>query len=74
MNEKPDFVNEQGVQWFLDQSLNNYAKSKQLKVTCFTVRFPNGRMEYVVVKDGAVIYGRQQREAIAVFLDVLALG
>lgn len=79
-NIKPDFVNPEGFEWYVENNLTKWAKreassSKPLKgVVAFLVRHPEkeGSMEYVLINtERQVLYVNTNYEAVAVRIDLL---
>lgn len=57
MSDKPDFVNELGVKWWLDRSATSYARKPDLKgttmdVLVYRVEHPNGASAFIVTDGG----------------------
>ena len=57
-HKKPDFVNEQGVKWWLDKSLTMYAVDKGLQVQVFLVEEPNGYKTRLIIENGEPVKNR----------------
>jgi hypothetical protein len=50
MNDRePDFVNDQGVKWWLHDGVTNYAKTKKLNVMGWEVETPDGLKNFVLI-------------------------
>lgn len=75
----PDFVNEQGVKWWLDQSMTDWAHRKDLQGTSL----PDVKVWYVEEKDGTrtrliidgteVEYANPSMEAIGAHIDMMKI-
>lgn len=61
--DEPDFVNEQGVKWWL----NGPWSGGQIWMT----ELPTGEQEYVAIRDGQFVASGTALDAVAVKLDVL---
>lgn len=76
---KPDFINDIGVKWWLDKSSTQYAHKKDVKgislknLYVYMVEETNGVRTYVIVdnENGEFVYENQQLEAIGVRIDML---
>jgi len=76
-NTPPDFVNEDGVKWWLDKSTTWYATKKDitgvsLNATCYFVETVAGTRTRVLVCNDTnkIIEEYQELEALAVAIDV----
>lgn len=73
----PDAVNAEGVQWWVDKSSTQYARSSQgskpglENVVVFLVKDCQGVLMRLIVEDNKPVYEHQSLEAIAVRLDVM---
>ena len=78
-NEKPDFVNEQGVKWWVFKYMTEYARKpnkdgKFLKTAvAWKVQEPNGKEIYIVTDNNNVIAENQSLEAIGAKIDFLKM-
>ena len=66
----PDFINEDGVKWWIDKELTEYARM-DLNAVVFFVEKPNGYQTRALVIDGAVQYESQSLEAMGCRIDLL---
>lgn len=77
--KNPDFVNEQGFEWYIDQSLTNLANRKTLtqsglNMKVFTVVENNEPITRVLVaKGGKMVYENSSLEAMASKIEWLKL-
>lgn len=71
-DKNPDFVNELGVKWWLDETTTDYAKQRGLLNTkVWLLEEQNGHRIYVITEDDKIVGESQQLEAIGCKLDVL---
>lgn len=72
--DNPIFVNEAGVKWWNDPSVNRYIKSKETikDLVGYIVELPSGEKTRVLVSNGSVIYESTNLEAIGVRIDLIA--
>ena len=77
IGKDPDFVNEEGVKWWLDIPTTKYARretdtGQKLQYSCYVVKLTNDEIDRVVTDDstGKAIYASPGIDAIGVFLDV----
>ena len=69
-NEKPDFVNPEGVKWWVDKATTLYARQdndvgKSLpRIQVWYVEKPDGLRTRLIIEDGTVIFESTQIEAI----------
>jgi len=72
LKTKPLFVNEKGVEWWLDADLDHYAKTIGLKgVHSFVMRETDGTLSRGVIESNELVYSSPSLEAVACFLDIL---
>jgi len=73
--DEPDFVNPEGVKWWLDKDCTRYAKRENLNGTSldyqvFIVKKPNGYMTRVILNEKREpIFESQQLESIGFAID-----
>lgn len=80
-NIKPDFVNPEGFEWYIEKHLTDWAKREDVSskplvgVLAFLVRYPEtGIMDYVLINTNQqVLYTNINLEAMAVYIDILRL-
>ena len=73
-DRKPDFVNEQGTKWWLDEISTDYAKSKELDiVTIFFAKNIKGEAEYMIFEGEKPVYNTTSREDVGIKIDIMAL-
>lgn len=71
---KPDYVNEDGVKWWLDESIYQYAKIRDVTgYDFFLVECPDGYRTRVIVRQGVIIFESPRLEEIGVHIDILKL-
>lgn len=74
--QQPDFVNEQGVKWWLDKDSTRYASKENsngisLDYQIFVVEEPDGRKTRLVLDEKRKpVYEHTHIESIAVWLDI----
>ncbi len=77
--EKPDFVNPEGVKWWLDKSTTRYATKENLNGTkldyqVFIVQKPDGYLTRIILDENREpIFESQQLETIGFEIDKLKL-
>ena len=70
---KPDFINAQGTEFWLDKFSTYYAKKKGLKNTkVFYLKDKKGYKTRVIIKDGKYGDESQSLEGIGIKIDLLA--
>lgn len=70
----PQFVNPDGVKFWLDQESTRYALSKKLKdVQVLFVEETNGNRTRLITQRGEPVYEHQNLENIACHLDIMQL-
>ena len=74
-DKKPDFINEIGVKWWLDDSITKYAQREDMHGTtldaaCYAIEEPNGRRTRVLVCNGEIIEEDQLLEGMAIKIDL----
>lgn len=71
---EPDFINEEGVKFWYDESSTNYAKKIGLEnVVIFFIEESNKRKTRLITENQEVLGDYQQLEALCVKLDMIAL-
>lgn len=75
---EPDFVNELGVKWWLDEGTTGYARNPDhtgtvLDAACYLVEEPDGSRTRVLVVDGAAEFENPRMEDMAVHIDMLKM-
>ena len=81
LNDQPDFVNEEGVKWWKDEDLTDYARRKDVHgtrlehIVVWQVEFPDGVKTRLLVDNdkGEPLYENQGLEAMAVRIDVMKM-
>lgn len=72
--DKPDFINEDGVKWWHDKSTTHYARQKKvMDVQAWTVHHPERGWKRVLVQDQQVIWEGASLEDIGVEIDKIFL-
>lgn len=73
--DKPQFVNEKGFKFWLDESSTSYAQKvcELTRVEVCIVLEPDGKWTRLIVDDGKPVYEAQGVEAIGVRLDIMKL-
>ena len=71
---KPDYINEQGVKWWYDKNITEYAKNIKLDdiMVWFTEEL-NGRKSRVIIYKNNVEYASPVLEEICCHLDIMKL-
>ena len=74
----PDFVNDELVKWWLDESCTRYAKNPntrgtKLDLTCFLIEEPGGYRTRVLVENGVPIFESQSIDGIGSEIDLMKL-
>lgn len=75
---EPDFINEEGVKWWVDKSTTDYAQRKDSKgitldIICYVIDRPDGYRTRVLIEEGNIIDDNTSLEAIACKIDMLKL-
>lgn len=76
-DREPDFVNELGVKWWLNNNLTTYASQPDHRgtvlsdVLVYIVEFPEGRKTFVLVRNGNVIFDDPSLETVGSRIDTL---
>lgn len=76
---EPDFVNPEGVKWWIDKSLTEWATKPNIKgtrlpnVVSYVIEELNGNRSRVLVDKGVIVFDSQRAEDIAVHIDVMKL-
>lgn len=72
IDREPDFINEEGVKWWINKRLTEYAEEKGLNYTCYIIEFKNGYRERAVVNNDTnkLIYSSPSLEAVGVYIDL----
>ena len=73
---KPDFINAEGVKWWLDRETMIYVKKKGFdtsKLQVCGVEEKDGKRTRVIVDNGRVVYENTNYEAIACHIDIMAV-
>jgi hypothetical protein len=77
--EKPDFINDQGVKWWMDRVTTEYARKPNaagkalLTAIAWKVEESNGKKSFLLTDGDKVLAESQQLEAIACKIDFLKL-
>lgn len=76
--QEPDFVNEEGFEWYLDKYLtkwcnNTYRPGKPLNAHAYLVVKNDKSISYVVIQGKEVIADNKSFEAILSKIDILRL-
>lgn len=71
---KPDFVNEEGFEWWKDDDINRYIRSKELKNhICFLVK-KNDKVERVLLNTNQqVVFATTSLEDMGAKVDMLTV-
>lgn len=78
-DNEPDFVNDLGTKWWLDDSLTAYAHTPNAKdvalpnVRCFIVELQGGVKRRLVVEGEEILREAGSIEDVATYLDLLKL-
>ena len=76
VSQKPYYINEKGIIWWIDEDINNYLKESKLypKYSGFIVK-DNDSISRVLVNNTSyqVEYSSQELEAMACHVDILRL-
>jgi hypothetical protein len=72
---KPDYIGENGVKWWLCPALNDWITHKGLPpiVMGWSVLHPDGQAAYLLTYRGKVIFESPRLEEAAVHIDIIAL-
>jgi hypothetical protein len=71
---EPDFVNAEGVKWWVDEVSTQYAQRKGLAgVSAWIVEEADGYVTRVLTKDGQALADSTSLEGIGLKIDILAL-
>ena len=71
--EKPDYVNPEGVKWFKDTNVTEYAQIKGLRAVCFKVEQPDGYKTRVLIGENKeVLAATHSLEEMGLKIDMLA--
>uniref|UniRef100_A0A6M3JLL2 Uncharacterized protein n=1 Tax=viral metagenome TaxID=1070528 RepID=A0A6M3JLL2_9ZZZZ len=79
MEDKPDFVNNEGVKWWVDKGTTQYARGKDsfgtqlLDVTCFKTELDNGYRSFVIVNGRGIVFTSQQIDTIGRHIDIMKM-
>lgn len=71
----PDFINAEGVKWWIQKETNRYIKSKGNlgKIQAWKTEFPDTKQKrYVLTENDSVIYETAGLEALGVRIDLLS--
>jgi len=74
-----DFINEEGVKWWLDKSGTHYAQKPDAldralpHVFVWYVEMPDGEKEYVLIEHEDPIYSSKKYEDIGAKIDMLKI-
>lgn len=76
-DREPDFVNDIGVEFWIDKSTTEYAyrmwNFKKDLISVWFVKFPDEKVSRVVIYDNKVIYDNMMVDAVACFIDAYAV-
>lgn len=72
-DREPDFVNDQGVKWWLHDGVTNYAKTKMLNVMGWEVETPDGLKNFVLTNADGVVAEAKGLEGIGIKIDMLSM-
>lgn len=77
--KEPDFVNEEGTKWWIDEDMNEYIKSVEeqkevkLNIIGWFVERKDGYRTRILIEKDKPIYESQKMEFVAAFIDVRAV-
>lgn len=74
LKSKPDYVNEQGVEWWLDRDLMHYVKLCKLdpkQVQVFLTRHPDQKITRLIIENGEIAYEDTSLEGIGARLGIM---
>ena len=70
--DPPTFTNPEGVKWWHEKHLTDYAKLKGLSgITCWITLLPTGRLSRVIIRDDAIIHEDTTIEGVACYIEAL---
>ncbi len=78
-DREPDFVNPEGVKWWLDKSSTQYARRENIRgttlptITVFMCEFPDKTRSYVILDGTQPVDAPTTLEAVGVKIDLLKL-
>lgn len=76
-NEKPYFVNEEGWEWYLEEGMNEWIKSRSkhwgidLKIVAFFVKKGKVINRILIDTNQQILTANTSMEAMAVYIDML---
>jgi hypothetical protein len=70
---EPLFVSENGVKWWVDKNLTQYAAQKLGKARVWIVEEKNGRMTRLLEREGQIVADAGGLEQMACFIDITAI-
>lgn len=75
---EPDFVNEEGFEWYINKGLTKWATAKRdgstpIEAVVFLVAKDNDPKTYAIVMDGKLVYDSMVMENVACHIDMLRL-
>ena len=79
MEDKPDFINDEGTKWWVDKIATQYAREEDVfgirlpSVTCFRTEQANGYRSFVIVDGRNIIFTSQQSDAIGCHIDIMKM-
>ena len=55
-NRPPDFINAQGVKWWIDEDTKRYADNKNVEGDFWVVELPSGEVNRIMTVNGNVVF------------------
>ena len=69
---EPDFINDDGVKWWHQKGITNYAKFRNLPdIQGWLVEQPTGEMNWVLTRNGQVIHDQGGIDALGIKIDLI---
>ena len=74
--QKPLFINEKGVKWWVDKDLTEYGRKEDINgisvyLTVFLVEEPSGCRTRIIVLGGEPVYSNSKMEDICFRIDIM---
>lgn len=73
-DQKPDFVNDEGVKWWIDKHESHYARHKLgTDAAVWYVQETSGRRTRLLTENNEILHEDQALEGMACYIDILAI-
>lgn len=71
LDKEPDFINSEGIKWWLDKNLTNYAR-KLKNTSVWIIEKPDKFRTRLLLIDNEIVYENQTLEGMACKIDAIA--